>query len=191
MISDLCKVSTLGRSKNWSKTNCERSKWWSGTLFWSWHWAGRFSQTPLDWLGSLAPELWAISLENSWKLIFPSPSRSASAIIDLTSAPVSSSPRLFMVSLSFSSEISPSPSLSNTLKACATSFSMQAPPLDHHVNKLIKINGTIRISVHILDHITEIFFSWVKSMGPHDLKKSNWNLYFWEYLYFYCSKKPY
>ena len=82
--------------------------------------------TPLDWLGPLDPLLWAINRENSWKFIFPSPSKSASAIMDLTSASVIGSPRLLMVSRSSSSLIKPSPSLSKTLKACATSSSRQS-----------------------------------------------------------------
>ena len=41
----------------------------------------------------------AINILNSWKLILPSPSRSASSIMERTSASVTGSPRLFIVSL--------------------------------------------------------------------------------------------
>lgn len=107
----------------------------------------------------------------------PSPSMSASLIISSTSSSVSFSPRLVMTCLSSAAEISPFPSLSNTLKASinyssvSVSFiflSLIANKPGHERQKFREINGAVTVSIHFVDHVLKLSFSGILTQRSHD-----------------------
>ena len=41
--------------------------------------------------------------------------------------------------------------------------------LDHHVDELVEVNGTVGVGVHIPDHVFQVLLTGVEAMSPHHL----------------------
>merc|ERR1711862_577864 len=109
-----------------------------------------------------------IILTNSSYLIWPSPSTSASRIISSTSSSVSFSPKLVITWRSSAALMKPLPSRSKTLKASINSSSIGVLHLPcHQRQELRKVNSSITIRIHLVDHVLELGLSRVLAQRPH------------------------
>ena len=133
--------------------------------------------------------LFSIKIWNSLKFIFPSPSRSASAIMAFTSISFIGSPRLLMVVWSSSSVISPgeinfsekwsqttSPSVTVSVQIKHPEWFgdviLQIPPvIDKQFNKFIEVNAALVVLVHILYHLVQLLLCRSEAVLSQYLRK--------------------